>query len=235
MRKGYMRKLMMVVFVLMVAVAARADTVWLTLEGTGGNNNGSYYVYPYNFALTGSSPTSTAYVAPGSSPAITALICDDFGHDIYVSEHWQATVSTGSAILTNGQMVANGLQTNTTKAYEDAAYLYLQLVANPTSTNSVYINETIWALFNPTAHTDYGSNSTVQSWFSQAQTNSSLADLGKVVLYTPVGGTQVPGTDGLPQEMFGSAPVPEPASLALFASGLFGLAGVMRRKLHKSS
>jgi hypothetical protein len=57
--------------------------------------------------------------------------------------------------------------------------------------------------------------------------NSDIpAYLANMVVYTPVGG--VAGGDG-PQEFIGMV-APEPASLALFGSGLAFLGGVIRRR-----
>jgi hypothetical protein len=58
----------------------------------------------------------------------------------------------------------------------------------------------------------------------------SSFDDGQFTLYSAIPGSQNPSTDGTPQSFVGNSPVPEPGSLLLLASGLFGCAGLFYRR-----
>ena len=143
-----MRKLLLAVVLLLGNIVyARANTIDLKLINVGpGYNDTHYYVYPYNFSINGSN-------------TLTSLLCDDFIDDVYFNESWKANVYTiGDIIAGNGQMTpvegslmrptgSPMLPSQRIRAYEDAAWLYQELVANTNQTNAVDINNTIWALF----------------------------------------------------------------------------------------
>jgi PEP-CTERM motif len=57
----------------------------------------------------------------------------------------------------------------------------------------------------------------------------SKGEYSDVLLYTPIAGSES-GTLGTPQTLLGSTP--EPGTLALFGSGVIGLSGLLRRRLH---
>jgi hypothetical protein len=204
------------------AVYSHADTVNLTLVNVSpGYNDGSFYTYPYNFSINGSS-------------VLTPLLCDDFVDDVYIGETWTATVSNISNIVANGQMmpVAGSLAFGQTKlkAYLEAAYLYNKLYTTLDATNSVNINHAIWALFSATPY----NNATSQALFDEANANTNefgdTSVFSDIVFYTPVGGVTPNGAavPGRPQEFIGK--VPEVSSLALLGFGLLGLGGLARRK-----
>src|SRR5205085_2736033 len=124
----------------------------------------------------------------------------DFRDDIYFGETWTADLNSFSDIVAgDGQMqplgglVANGQKMT---AYKDAAWLFEQLAANPTASNSISINHTIWGLFAPTP---FNANSDVLSWFAAATAaTSGLSDqdaanlFNNVGFYTPIDGSQQP-------------------------------------------
>jgi hypothetical protein len=211
------------------AINANANTVQLTLVNVGpGYNDGSDYVYPYNFSINGSS-------------VLTSLLCDDYNDSINFGETWKANVYTFSDIVAgNGQMQPFGGLVATGQriaAYKDAAWLYQQLILSPTETNAVNINHAIWGLFTATP---FNTNTSVTSWFNAAnQATSTLsndqavAQFSNVVFYTPVAGSQLPVSDGRPQEFIGTSSVPEPSSVMLLAFGLFGLGVLRQRRRHQ--
>jgi len=222
-RSGLLQALFLAVVMLGTAVYSHADTASLTLVNVSpGYNDGSFYTYPYNFSIDGSS-------------ILTPLICDDFVDDVYIGESWTATISNINTIEANGQMTpaAGSLaavagQTKL-KAYLEAAYLYNKLVSNLDSSTSVDINHAVWAIFSATPY-----NAASAALFAEANANTSESDtsmFNDIVFYTPVAGTQTLNgapVAGRPQEFIGK--VPEPSSLALLAFGLFFIGAVSRRK-----
>lgn len=207
-------------------ITAHANTVQMKLVNVGpGYNDGTDYVYPYNFSINGSS-------------TLTSLLCDDYLDNIDFGETWTANTYsisdiTGGAGQMNpsGGLVATGQRV---AAYEDAAWLYQQLVANLTASNAVNINHTIWGLFESTP---FNTNAQVTTWFAAANqatsnlSNAQAAALFKnVVFYTPVNGSEVPLSNGRPQEFIGTVTAPEPPSAMLLGTGLLGLGAVLRRK-----
>jgi len=186
-----------------------ADTVSMTFTGTSGASNGSYYIYPYYFSINGSSTS-------------TNLMCVSFNNEIYQGESWTATTAA--------------ITTASSKTAQEDAYLF-SLIGGGTYSNND-IQEAAWYLgaSNPGAVPTTSADTALLAAASSAVTKADLGgpsifDNGQFTLFTPVAGSQNPHSDGIPQSFVGIAPTPEPGSLLLLASGLFGCAGfVYRRK-----
>ncbi len=189
------------------ATASYADTVSMTFTGTSGANNGSDYIYPYYFSINGSKSS-------------TDLMCVSFNNEIYQGESWMATASS---ITT----------TSSTTAQEDA-YLF-SLIGNSSYSNND-IQEAAWYLSasNPSAVPTTSNDPALLMAAASAVTLADMGgmnnfDSGQFTLYTPIPGTQ-PWNDGLPQNFVGTSVTPEPSSLLLLASGLFGCAAFVYRR-----
>jgi hypothetical protein len=196
---------------LALAMVAQAEQVTLYYTGnTGGYVSGGYYAYPYYFNVAG-------------TPNVP-LLCDDANDEISGGQSWTAQVTNLGDIIRNPTLITQTMFGSTTnwlnkvaglssglQAYEVAAYLFLQMRANP-SLISEYQSD-IWYLFatQSTLQNDnlgsYNTNdiSAALSWVNQNQATLA-ASLGSVNIYTPD-----------PQEFFGVA---EPSLAMLLPLGV---------------
>jgi hypothetical protein len=105
----------------------------------------------------------------------------------------------------------------------EAAFLFKMTVADHGANSDV--NAATWYLFEGAPSLTPGAQSLVTLAQSQTFTQGEFAD---VLLYTAIPGSENSNL-GTAQDFLGSTP--EPGTLAMFGTGMIGLAGILRRKL----
>jgi hypothetical protein len=199
--------------------AAKADTV--TFIGAGPNQANGVYVTPYQLQVSSINGGATINV-----------ICDDYTDEVKNGEApWTASIETVANIT--GALFAG--QANAQQNYEEAAFLYNNYLLNPTAANAIADNFAIWDLFDPSvgANAVTGEQAALTSasgWYAGGATGINFSQF---LIITP---TNWSNDANQPQEyIYDPTPTPEPGTLAMFGSGLLGLAGILRRKLVSNS
>jgi hypothetical protein len=200
----------LLVFSLLLAIPAFANTVTMTYEGHGQGNNKSY---PWLFSING-------------SKNFQALICDAYDNTNYVGETWQATATP---LLQAIGLFGSGASLD----YKAAGLIFKSILAGTTGAGAG--QWAVWGLFSQNAQNNpmfvSSGGAAVEAQFLAKAVNAPNSAFNGLVLYTPIAGTQSGGAP-LPQEFIGS--VPEPGSLMLMGTGLIGLFGTLRRKFVKA-
>jgi PEP-CTERM motif len=206
------------------APSSKADAV-MTLTGAGNNPAFNVYVGPYTATINGTS---------------MPVICDDFSHDSFLGESWNASVTNLGTVASGTPSFNSGTSGN----YSEAAWLTLQLLGAPNNSEATAIQYAIWDMFDPTGvssylagfsgGTSFLSDSTdvngVQYWLNAAAGSSlSASQLSDFLIYTPTScrsGQCLTGS-GLPQEFI--VYTPEPSAILMLLMGLGALLWFKRR------
>ena len=204
-----------------------ADSISVTITGTGGTVQNGVYVAPYYLNVSGGGDP-----AQGVQSGSLTVICDDYTHDVTLGESWTAQIND----LTTSGLTQSRFDSmpNAQRLYEEAGWLAMQTgLWGGTQQSASMVGEynwAIWSLFDPSLSID----TTAQGLVAQAQkyAPTDLSYYGNVRILTPVAHSDgTAWTDATsPQEYITVVSAPEPSSIALLASGLAAFAFRFRRK-----
>jgi len=150
----------------------------LTMTGAGSNVMGGVYVGPYYATVNG---------------VATTVICDDFKDDSVIGHTWNVTTNNFSTL-------GSALWGNQTVAYEQAAWLTVQMLAlssNPSNNTQVgYLSFAIWSIFDKAALNGLNASqwAGVNSWLNMIPANFTAGQFSNFVVLTPQGCTNGPGS-----------------------------------------
>jgi hypothetical protein len=196
------QKVVFAIFLLLAAaISLPAFAATVNLQFTGTPTSSNYYGVP-----------SYPYNVSVNGGPNQWMMCLGYNEHISGWETWQAT----PVIVGSLDPIAHPLE------YE-AAFLFTMAVADKGANSDV--NAAAWYLFEGAPSLNLDAQALVELAQSQAFIQGQFSN---VVLYTAIPGTQS-GDLGTAQNFMGTTP--EPATLAMFSSGLLGLAGRLRRKL----
>ena len=211
-------------------MAARADNVTLVSVGGATSTSGSVYIVPYTLNDTG---------VDGGAINIQ-VICDSFGNEVSIGETWQGTTN----IFGPSGAISGGIFGNSpadVANYDEAVILYAMYLSGTAPLATANATQfAVWGLFTPSVVGTADWNSSGAAALLASYGGSAGFNFTDYDLITPIAGTES-GNLGTAQEFIYQdadvpltpADTPEPASIALFGSGMLGVGFSLRRKLSR--
>jgi len=182
----------------------------------------------------------TAFI--NGSPLTTVIFCDDFSDSVSPGESWTANLTILSSGNLSNTLYGPGLIAShnlayATQLYDEVAWLALQF-ANNVQADWGGIQSAMWQIMNssaPNTNPNVASSPTSTAyWLLQAAANFGHVNNANVEILTLASGTKTSTGASSVQEFL--VLTPEPATYALFGSGLILLSlGTFRRRRNKSS